>query len=89
MTPSEVVAALQQALVAALIAGGPILAVTVVVGLVVAVLQAATQVHEATLTFVPKIGAVVVVLVLFGPAMLGVLVDLARSVFLAVAEVAR
>jgi flagellar biosynthetic protein FliQ len=89
MTPSEIVTALQQALVVALVAGGPILVVTVIVGLVISVLQAATQVHEATLTFVPKIGAVVVVLVLFGPAMLGALVDFARSVFLAVAEVAR
>ncbi len=89
MTPSEIVTALQQALVVALVAGGPILVVTVVVGLVVSVLQAATQVHEATLTFVPKIGAVIVVLVLFGPAMLGALVDFARSVFLAAAEVAR
>ena len=89
MAPAEVVAALQQALVVALVAGGPILAVTIVVGLVISVLQAATQVHEATLTFVPKIGAVVVVLVLFGPAMLGALVDFTRSIFLAVAEVAR
>lgn len=89
MTPSEIVTALQQALVVALVAGGPILVVTVIVGLVISVLQAATQVHEATLTFVPKIGAVIVVLVLFGPAMLGALVDFARSVFLAVAEVAR
>lgn len=89
MVPSEIVTTLQQALVAALVAGGPILIVTIVVGLVVSVLQAATQVHEATLTFVPKIAAVVAVLVLFGPAMLGALVDFTRSVFLAAAEVAR
>ncbi len=89
MTPSEIITVLQQALVVALVVGGPILAVTIVVGLVVSILQAATQVQEATLTFVPKIGAVAVLLVLFGPAMLGALLDFTRAVFLAVSEVAR
>lgn len=89
MVPSEVVAVLQQALVVGLVAGGPILLVTIGVGLFISVLQAATQVHEATLTFVPKIAAVIVVLVLLGPAMLGALVDFTRTVFLAVAEAAR
>lgn len=89
MAAREVVTVLQQAIVVALVAGGPILAVALVVGLVISVLQAATQVHEATLTFVPKIGAVLLLFILFGPTMLGALVDFARAAFLAVGEVAR
>ena len=54
----------------ALIIAAPLLAVTLVVGLLVSVLQVVTQVQEASLTFIPKIIAAVVVLVVCGPWML-------------------
>ncbi len=54
----------------ALLISAPLLAVTLVVGLLVSVLQVVTQIQEASLTFIPKIVAAVVVLVVFGPWML-------------------
>lgn len=54
----------------ALIVSAPLLAITLAVGLLVSVLQVVTQVQEASLTFIPKIIAAVIVLVVFGPWML-------------------
>jgi flagellar biosynthesis protein FliQ len=53
----------------------PLLLAVLVVGLVVSIFQAATQIHEATLSFVPKMVAAVAVLALAGPWMLTTLVD--------------
>ena len=65
----------QQGLAMLLMVAAPVLLAVLVVGLVVSVLQAATQINEATLSFVPKILAAVVVLVVAGPWMLSTLVD--------------
>lgn len=54
----------------ALLIGAPLLAVTLAVGLLVSVVQVVTQVQEASLTFIPKIIAAVIVLVVCGPWML-------------------
>ncbi|MBI1890107.1 MAG: flagellar biosynthesis protein FliQ [Burkholderiales bacterium] len=54
----------------ALLISAPLLAVTLLVGLLVSVLQVVTQVQEMSLTFIPKIVATVIVLVVFGPWML-------------------
>lgn len=59
----------------------PILIVTLVVGLAVSVLQVVTQVQEMTLTFVPKVIAVVLVCVVMGSWMMAVTVDLAKRLF--------
>ena len=64
-----------------LIVGAPVLLTGLVVGIVVSVFQAATQVHELTLTFVPKIVAMLVMLLLVGPWMLQRLVEFAREMF--------
>lgn len=58
------------ALVLALKLGLPVLIAAVVIGLIIAILQAATQVHEQTLSFAPKAIVVAIVLLLFGPWML-------------------
>jgi flagellar biosynthetic protein FliQ len=65
----------QQGLHMLLVVSAPLLIVVLVVGLVVSVIQAATQVHEATLSFVPKVLAAVAVLVIAGPWMLTTLVE--------------
>jgi flagellar biosynthetic protein FliQ len=65
-----VVALGRDALWTALLISAPILAVSLVVGILISLFQAVTQIHEVTLTFVPKIIAVFVVLALFGPWML-------------------
>ena len=59
----------------------PILIVTLLVGLVISVLQVVTQVQEMTLTFVPKLIAVVLVCVVMGSWMMAVTVDLAKRLF--------
>jgi flagellar biosynthetic protein FliQ len=58
-----------------LLVSAPILLVVLVVGLLVSIFQAATQINEATLSFVPKVVAAVAVLALAGPWMLTTLVD--------------
>ncbi len=60
----------QEALKITLLVAGPILAVAMVIGILVSLIQAVTQINEATLTFVPKIIAIAGVLVLAGPWML-------------------
>ena len=65
----------QQGLYVLLMVSAPILLTVLAVGLVVSVFQAATQIHEATLSFVPKIIAAVAVLAVAGPWMLTSLVE--------------
>ena len=65
----------QQGLMLMLMVAAPLLITVLVVGLVVSVLQAATQINEATLSFVPKVVAAVVVLAVAGPWMLTTLVE--------------
>jgi flagellar biosynthetic protein FliQ len=66
--------------IAALVAG-PVLIAALAVGLVVGIIQAATSVNEQTLTFVPKLAVVAVVMVLMGGAMMGLLADFMREIF--------
>ncbi|MBL8318945.1 MAG: flagellar biosynthesis protein FliQ [Burkholderiaceae bacterium] len=65
----------QQGLTMLLIVASPILIVVLVVGLVVSIFQAATQINETTLSFVPKIVAAVATLAVAGPWMLTTLVE--------------
>jgi flagellar biosynthesis protein FliQ len=65
----------QQSLYMLLMIAAPLLLTVLVVGLVVSIFQAATQIHEQTLSFVPKIVAAVAVLVIAGPWMLTSLVE--------------
>ena len=63
----------KEAVGAVLLVGGPILGVSLLVGLLVSIFQAMTQIQEQTLSFIPKVVAVAVVLVVLGPWMLSVL----------------
>ena len=60
---------------------GPVLLVGLVVGLMVAIFQALTQINEVTLTFIPKIAATAAALVIFGPWMLTRLVSFTTTLF--------
>ena len=75
MDSQQVFTAGQQGLYMLLMVSAPILLTVLVVGLVVSIFQAATQIHEATLSFVPKIIAAVAVLAIAGPWMLTSLVE--------------
>lgn len=74
----------QQALLMLLMVAAPILLVVLVVGVIISVLQAATQINEATLSFVPKILAAVATLAVAGPWMLTTLVEYIRRTLLAI-----
>jgi flagellar biosynthetic protein FliQ len=71
----------RQALLVALEIGAPILGVSLVVGIVVSILQAVTQVNEMTLTFVPKLIGVFVAMLIFGPWMMETLLDFSAGLF--------
>ena len=64
----------------------PVLLASLAVGLVIGLVQAATSVNEQTLTFVPKLAAIAIVLVLFGASMMTLLADFMQEIF---AEIAR
>lgn len=68
---------------------GPLLLVSVVVGLVISVLQAATSIQEQTLTFVPKIFAILGAVLLLGPWLGGSMVDFTRRLFESIPGMAR
>jgi len=74
----------QNALFVLLMVSAPVLLVVLVVGLVVSIFQAATQINEATLSFVPKIVASVAVLMLAGPWMMSTLVEFLQRMLLAI-----
>ncbi len=74
----------QQGLSLLLIVSAPILLTVLVIGLVVSVFQAATQISEATLSFVPKIVGAVAVLAFAGPWMLSTLVEYLREVLISI-----
>jgi flagellar biosynthetic protein FliQ len=81
MTPESVLTIAQRALEITLLMSAPPLLAALITGLVVSVFQAATQINEMTLSFIPKLLAIFIVLVLFGPWMLGILLDYIRELF--------
>lgn len=81
MTTSEIIGIMQTAMVAALKLAAPILIVSVAIGLVVSIFQAATQIHEQTLAFVPKLVAIALVLILLGPWMMETMNDFMKYIF--------
>lgn len=70
-----------------LLTAGPILAVALAVGLVIGILQAATSINEATLSFVPKMGIVVLTMALMSGFTLGVLSDYFAHIFDTIATI--
>ncbi|HEY6877734.1 MAG TPA: flagellar biosynthetic protein FliQ [Polyangiales bacterium] len=68
----------------AVLVGGPVILAGVVVGLIVAIAQAATQVNDSAVSFAPKAVATIVTVVIAGPWMLAQLVEFTTAVFVAV-----
>ena len=81
MTPESVMTMGRTAMEITLLVSAPLLLVALIVGLVVSIFQAATQINEATLSFIPKLVGVFVALVVAGPWMLSVMLDYMRQVF--------
>lgn len=84
MSPEFVIKLGQETLTLILYVGGPILIVALVVGLAVSIFQAVTQVHEMTLTFIPKIIAVGLTLILILPWMMQRMIDFTTNLLLAI-----
>ncbi|MDE2306307.1 MAG: flagellar biosynthesis protein FliQ [Gammaproteobacteria bacterium] len=81
MTPETVMDLAHRALFVTSLIAAPLLLVALVAGLVIGMLQAATQIHEATLSFIPKLLCLVLTLVVAGPWMIRVLVSFTRGLF--------
>lgn len=81
MTPESVMALGYQAMQISLLLGAPLLLVALVTGLIISLFQAATQINEMTLSFIPKLLAVFATLVCAGPWMLNAILDYMRQLF--------
>ncbi|RPH26520.1 flagellar biosynthetic protein FliQ [Buttiauxella warmboldiae] len=79
MTPESVMAMGFQAIKIGLLISAPLLLVSLFVGLLVSIFQASTQINEMTLSFIPKIMAIVAVGIALGPWMLGLFLDYMRA----------
>jgi len=75
MTPEVISVLAQETVIVAIKLIAPILLSSLAIGLLVAMFQAATQINEQTLTFIPKLSMVVIVLMIAGPWMLQVIID--------------
>ncbi|MCB1694813.1 MAG: flagellar biosynthesis protein FliQ [Halioglobus sp.] len=84
MTPEAVIDIGHEALFLTMMLAGPLLISALVVGLLIGVFQAATQIQEMTLSFIPKLMALVLALFIAGPWMLRVLTDFSLRLFLAI-----
>lgn len=81
MTPETVMEIGRQALQMTLILSGPLLLAALVTGLIISVFQAATQINEQTLSFIPKLVVMFITLIVAGPWMLQMMVDYIRRLF--------
>ena len=81
MTSEMVISLAERAITVILLTSGPLLIVALATGLSVSIFQATTQIQEQTLAFVPKIVAVLVGLVFFGPWMIGIVLTFAEDIF--------
>lgn len=82
MNQGEIVKLAQQAMTTILMLSAPMLGFGLLVGLIVSIFQATTQIQEATLAFVPKIIAVIVSIIVFGPWILTNVVEFTENLFM-------
>jgi flagellar biosynthetic protein FliQ len=81
MNSTAVIAMVREALELTLLVSAPLLLTALAVGLVVSVFQAATQINEMTLSFIPKLLGVFIAIVISGPWILQLLVDYTQRIF--------
>lgn len=81
MTNSQVMGIMKEAIVVVIKIGGPILILSMAIGVLISIVQAATQIHEQTITFVPKVILIALICMIFGSWMLETLQDFLYSVF--------
>lgn len=88
MTPEMVMTLSHQAMYVALLLAAPLLLVSLAVGLIVSLFRAATQINESTLSFIPKLIAIAVTLVIAGPWMLTTMLDYMHQMFTSIPSLA-
>lgn len=79
MSEAFVISVGKQAITTAITVSAPVLIVALVIGLIISIFQAVTQIQEQTLTFVPKMAAIIVIFLLLGPWMLNILVQFVQT----------
>jgi len=84
MTEDIVISIGQRALEVTAMLAAPMLISVLVIGLMVGMFQAATQINEQTLSFIPKLGVLALVLIIAGSWMLNVILDFMRDIFLSI-----
>ena len=89
MTPELVVQLARRSFEATLLLSAPLLLFSLVVGLIVSVFQAVTSINEATLSFAPKIVAVMIAIIIFFPWMMSYMSDFTREVYALIALMRR
>ena len=87
MTPELVMNIGRQAIEMALILSAPLLLAALVIGLIISIFQAATQINEQTLSFIPKLVGTFIILILAGPWMLQIMVDYIRKLFESIPQI--
>ena len=81
MTPESVMTLGRHAMEVTLMVAAPMLLVALIIGLIVCIFQAASQIYEATLSYIPMLVGIFVAIVVAGPWMLSVMLDYMRQVF--------
>jgi flagellar biosynthetic protein FliQ len=87
MTPELVMNIGRQAIEMTLLLAGPPLLAALVIGLIISIFQAATQINEQTLSFIPKLVGMFIVLIVAGPWMLQMMVDYIRRLFESIPQI--
>lgn len=81
MTPESVMTLGRQAIELTIIVSAPVLLTALIIGLLVSIFQAATQINEQTLTFIPKLVGMFIVMIIAGPWMVNMMVDFIQRLF--------
>lgn len=89
MSPDYAVQVGRDALLMVMLVSAPMLGLGLLVGILVSIFQATTSIQEQTLVFIPKIIAIFVAILLFGPWIMSILVDYTRSIFLTLPQMVR
>lgn len=89
MTEELVLHIFRESLMVSIKLGGPLLLISMLVGLVISILQAATQVHEQTLSFVPKVLTIGVLLLLMAPMMIATMNDFLLEIFEIIGQISQ
>ncbi len=87
MTPEIIMGIGRQAIEMTLVLAAPLLLAALVIGLIISIFQAATQINEQTLSFIPKLIGILLALILAGPWMLQIMVDYMRRLFESIPQI--